>query len=134
MSEIRTHALARAAYDCVDRRRDAGHARQYAALVNQLPGMILQNGLAQSTGFLLAKGKPEHLALLADLNAVLRATGATDTADGARFHRAVVGSDIARTMLLTRRALDASGWLKRYVQGALRVSPAGEPASDARRD
>lgn len=130
MSRIRTHVLARAAYECVDGRRDAGHARKYGALAHQLPGMILRNGLAQSTGYLLAKGKPEHLALLGDLNAILRATGTTDTVDGKQFHHVVVSSDIARTMLLTRRALDAGGWLKRYAQGVLRVSPICETESD----
>lgn len=126
MSSMRTHTLARAAYDCVNKRRNDGFKTKYGALAHQLPSMIMQNGLAQSTGFLVAKGKQEHRALLDDVNSVVRATGATDTADGERLHHRVIASDINRSILLTRRCLEASGWLKRYAQSVLQVTSTGE--------
>lgn len=130
MTAMRTHAVATAAYQQVDNRRHDPDRKAYGALAHKLPGMILQNGLAQATGFLLAKGKAEHLALLADLNAVLRASGAVATVDGLALHKAVIGADLSRTLVLTLRALEAAGWIKRYVQGVLRVDATGEDAPE----
>ena len=131
---VRTHAVAKAAFACVTRRREGidgargVNARKYGALAHRLPGMLLENGLAQTTGFLLAKAKarPEHHALLDDLQAVLRAAEATSAADGPGLHREVLDADLARTMILTRRYLEAGGWLKRYSQGVLGVDATGE--------
>ena len=128
MITVRTHAVASAAYECVDARRSDRGKRDYGALAHRLPGMILQNGLAQATGFLLAKGQPEHRALLDDLTAVLRAAGAVPTtvAGGPELHELVIRSELADAMNLTRRSLEASAWIKRYVQGVLRVDATGD--------
>ena len=132
MITVRTHAVAGAAYERVDARRDEEWKKQYGALAHKLPGMILQNGLAQATGFLLAKGNREHLALLDDLNAVLRAADALPaaTADGSALHDLVIRSMLTETMHLTRRSLEASAWIKRYVQGVLRVDATGDQAAE----
>lgn len=128
---IRTHAVAKEAYARVDaHRNDEKKKKQYGTLAHKLPSMILANGLAQATGFLLAKGKPEHIDLLKDLNAVLCAAGATNTSDGTELHQAVIKSDLNQTMLLTRHSLEASGWLKRYVQGVLGVDATGEDTAE----
>lgn len=132
MIRVRTHLVAREAYARVAARRDDPKRKEYGALAHKLPGMILSNGLAQATGFLIAKGSGEHEALLNDLNAVLRAADAVDYPDGKTLHRHIVESDLRQTLLLTRRALETSGWIKRYVQGVLRVDATGE--SDESRD
>lgn len=135
--KVRTHAVAKAAYTRVAGRRDKKNVdrKKYGALAHKLPGMILENGLAQATGFLLAKGKDKsvELALLADLRAVLRAaeTTAADDRSGEndlarRFHEEIIGSDLEQTLILTRRALEAGGWLKRYAQGVLGVDATGD--------
>ena len=131
----RTHTVAVAAYERVDAHSDESWKKQYGALAHKLPGMILQNGLAQATGFLLAKGNPEHRALLDDLSAVLRAADAIPAAtadgravDGPALHGLIIGSGLTETMHLTRRSLEASAWIKRYVQGVLRVNATGEQA------
>ena len=129
---VRTHAVAKAAYTCVSRRREGKEGAQevdtkkYGALAHRLPGMLLENGLAQTTGFLLAKGNAEHHALLDDLRAVLLAAEATAAANGQSLHQEVIGSDLGRTLILTRRSLEAGGWLKRYAQGVLGVDATGE--------
>ena len=132
MSTVRTHAVAGEAYARVAAHRTKAKKdkKAYGALAHKLPGMILQNGLAQATGFLLAKDNPEHRALLDDLNAVLRATDAIPaaTADGSAFHGLIIGSGLTEIMHLTRRSLEASAWIKRYVQGVLRVDATGEQA------
>jgi len=125
MIKMRTHAVATAAYERVERRRDLPEQEKYGALAHKLPGMILQNGLAQATGFLLAKGNAEHHALLDDLNAVLRAGGTLDVPDRTALHTAIIRADLSQTRKLTRHALDASSWIKRYVQGVLRVDATG---------
>ena len=100
--------------------------KKYGALAHKLPGLILQNGLAQATGFLLAKGKEEHLAVLADLRQVLYETRISNATDGPALHQAIIAADLAQTMLLTRRTLEAAGWMKRYVQGVLGVDSTGD--------
>ena len=119
MIATRTHVVATAAYECVSAHKDDTRKKEYRALAHSLPGMILQNGLAQATGFLLAKGKDEHRALLDDLNDVLRLAKASGAEDGPALHRLVIDADLARTMRLTRQSLQASGWIKRYAQGLL---------------
>ena len=94
MTRIRAHDIASAAYECVDARRSDDKKKEYGALAHRLPGMILQNGLAQATGFLRAKGKQEHRALLDDLNAVLQAAKVTDTSHGAALHQKIIESDL----------------------------------------
>ena len=126
MTQVRTHSIARKAYECVTARRDCPEKKKYAALAHSLPGMILENGLAQTTGFLLAKGGVEHHALLDDLHAVLRTSQATTAVDRCGLHQTVIDSDLQQTVVLTRYSLEASGWLKRYVQGVLRVGATGD--------
>lgn len=130
----RSHLVATAAYDVVAARQDIPFQKKYGALAHKLPGLILQNGLAQATGFLIAKGTKEHLAVLDDLRAILHATQATAAVDQADLHREIIAADLSQTMLLTRRSLEAAGWMKRYVQGVLGVDATGdtrsEPAAD----
>ena len=129
---LRTHRVASAAYQQVSARQDAPDKKKYGAIAHKLPGMILQNGLAQASGFLLAKSLkyPEHGLLLDDLNAVLRAGGTLDVADRQALHQAIIGADLGRTLKYTRHALEAAGWIKRYVQGVLRVDATGETAGE----
>ncbi len=133
--KVRTHAVARAAYARIAGRREETEGSQavdnkkYGALAHKLPGMILENGLAQATGFLLAKGNPEHRALLEDLRVVLLASETTTAADGCGLHQEIIDSNLDRTLILTRRSLEAGGWLKRYAQGVLGIDATGERAA-----
>lgn len=130
MTRIRAHQVAAAAYQVVAARSEADFKKKYGALMHKLPGMVLQNGLAQATGFLLAKGQPEHIAVLEDLLRVLRAADTTDAADYRALHQEIIAADLARTMDITRRTLDAAAWMKRYVQGVLGVDATGSTESD----
>lgn len=122
----RGQRLAAAAYAYVEKRRGFPNAKEYGALAHKLPTMILQNGLAQATGFLLAKGGQEHGAVLDDLAAVMLAAEGCQAVTGLALHSEIINADTVTTMRLTRSALEASGWLKRYVQGVLKVDPTGE--------
>ncbi|RVT47827.1 type III-B CRISPR module-associated protein Cmr5 [Rheinheimera sediminis] len=133
MSQIRSHQLAKAAFERVQARSKPQFEacqKAYGALAHKLPVLILQHGLAQATGFLLAKGKDEHIALLNDLAQVL-GVPSSGNGDGEALHQRIIEADAAKTMLLTRQALDASGWLKRYVQGVLKVDATGESSFES---
>lgn len=131
---LRAHRVAAEAYARVDARKSESNTTKYGAIAHKLPGMILQNGLAQATGFLLAKGASaggeHHLMLLDDLNAVLRAGGTLDVPDRKTLHEAIINADLHQTLRLARAALEASAWIKRYVQGVLRVDATGENAEE----
>lgn len=131
MIAIRTHTVASETYAVVEARKGDKFKKQYGALAHKLPGLILQNGLAQATGFLLAKGKDEHLALLGDLSLVLHRSGGTASPDGKALHQTVIAADLEATMRLTRRTLEVAGWIKRYVQGVLGVDATGDTRADA---
>lgn len=124
----RSHQVAQAAYKCVEIRKDHNfqESKQYGALAHKLPVLILQNGLAQAAGVLLAKDKNEHRALLDDLAYVLRITGESGCNDRDELHQTVIKADTLKTIQLTRRSIEASAWIKRYVQGVLKVDATGE--------
>lgn len=133
MIGIRAHRVATAAYAVVLARKAPDfrpRKKKYGALAHKLPGLVLQNGLAQATGFLLAKGKEEHIAVLDDLRQVLHATGATAAGNGQDLHARIIAADLGETMRLTRSTLEASGWIKRYVQGVLGIDATGEAIAE----
>lgn len=122
-NKLRGHIVAEKAYLRVRDRLDFPKKKEYGSLAHKLPVLILQNGLAQATGFLLAKAEAHHLALLDDLAYLLGRN------DGKSLHQTIIEADVQQTMLLARRALEAAGWLKRYVQGVLKVDATGEDDS-----
>ena len=88
--------------------------KDYKPRMNGFPVMILQSGLAQASGFYLAKGAM-HAEYLNDVADVLQAAGGwTFPNSGMGFHQRSIGCDAVTYRLLTRDALDAAGWLKRY--------------------
>lgn len=127
--ETRSHQLALSAYKRVEARKGPA-AKQYGAIAHKLPALILQNGLAQATGFLFAKGKDEHLSLLDDLAQVLHDLSEAGCESRTVMHETIIAADVTKTMHLTRLALEASGWLKRYVQGVLKIDATGEGAEN----
>lgn len=132
----RSHRAAQVAHRLVSDRRNFGKRKEYGALAHKLPAMILQNGMAQATGFLLAKmsgnNDNEHAALLDDFAAVLHeSAGLGSNLDGASLHRLVIDASTLDTMQLTRRGLEASAWIKRYVQGVLKLGATGDAVDEA---
>jgi CRISPR-associated protein Cmr5 len=122
----KSHRLAKCAYARIELRLKFPHEKAFGTLALKLPAMILQNGLAQATGFLIAKGNEEHQAVLDDLAATMHAANGCTATTGTALHQEVINADTAATMRLTRSALEASGWIKRYVQGVLKINATGE--------
>lgn len=100
--------------------------KKYATLVHKLPAMLLQNGLTQTTGFLLAKNEAHHSDLLTDLRLVIEALATHQYQDNVTFHEAIIHLELPQTLAMTRNALAISGWLRRYVQGVWNIGPDGE--------
>ncbi len=111
--EVRTHKYAKNAYPLVNRLKGSEIETQYRTLALNFPTMIMQSGLAQAIGFLKAKDKEEHAQLIQDMADLLGYHNFTD------MHEAILKSNVTEYQLLTRQALEASGWLKRYTQGLL---------------
>lgn len=110
--KIRTHDYARRAYPLVNSLINDELKSKYRTLALNFPTMIMQSGLAQAIGFLQAKNKAEHQQLLRHIESLLNI-------DHSSLHTQILQSNITHYQRLTRNALDASGWLKRYTQALL---------------
>ncbi len=131
MTQIRVNNIALATFGLVEKHQSQKKEQQksYGALMHKLPAMILNNGLAHATGFLLAKGREEHTSVLDDLCHAFNQTGYTFE-NSAEFHKKIIDADLQTTMVLTRHALDIAGVMRRYVQGLLRISTTGDSQYD----
>jgi CRISPR-associated protein Cmr5 len=111
--KIRTHKYAELAYPLVDAIQGDAIEAKYRTLALTFPSMIMQSGLAQAIGFLMAKNKDEHKVLLGHIAILLNKN------DASALHQAILKSSVTEYQLLSREALDASAWLKRYTQALL---------------
>ena len=112
---IRTQKYAQKAYPMVEAIQHATGTLEanYRSVALNFPTMIMQSGLSQAIGFLMAKDKDEHRALLQHLAQLLGFENSKD------LHQVVVKSQLQEYQLLTRQAFEASAWLKRYTQALL---------------
>ena len=113
MQHIRSQKYAQRAFGLIQKVKDSNkQVKEYRTLVLNFPTMILQSGLAQAIGFLQAKGKEEHLLLLAHIAELLGEN--TDS-----LHKKILEADLSHYQLLSRQALEAASSLKRYTQALL---------------
>ena len=113
MPHIRSQKYAQRAYGLIQKVKDDNkQVKEYRTLALNFPTMILQSGLAQAIGFLQAKGKEEHLLLLAHIAELLG-----ENKDS--LHKKILEADLPHYQLLTRKAIEAASSLKRYTQALL---------------
>jgi CRISPR-associated protein Cmr5 len=96
---------------------------EYRSFAREFPTLVHQCGLAQAVAFALAKGGQQE-EYARDLAAVLKVGSVDDLADRTRQ------SGTANYIRLSRDALKAAVWLKRYVEalhGAASQSSDGQP-------
>jgi CRISPR-associated protein Cmr5 len=93
----------------------ATERKEYKARADGFPVMVMQAGLAQAVGFMRAKasGKKAYGRYLDDLAAVLGRDG------GEVLQNRVIAAELPEYRQLTREALAAAGWLKRFGQAYL---------------
>ncbi|MCI0392596.1 MAG: type III-B CRISPR module-associated protein Cmr5 [Acidobacteria bacterium] len=105
--------------------------REYGSMAHKLPVLIRTAGLAQALAFIAASGqkKPPHQQLLEDLaQAIAHLTGGRQTA--AQLLEKSRTAALGDYMKLTRDALSALLWYKRFAQSVLNVEPGDEPAEN----
>lgn len=97
---------------------DTVFRKKYRSRAMSFPSMVLQAGLAQSTGFLLAKsgGKVRGDEYGQYLNDLAQVAGHPD---GKSLATCAIDEDVAGYRLLTRDVLDAAGWIKRMSQALI---------------
>lgn len=118
---MQTHQqqYANLAWDRVAARKGHPIAADYKRQADRFPALVLQSGLAQALGFLLAKDTDAHHAYLADLCAVLSEVhgGAADAQGRASE---IVQADVIAYQRHTRQCLAAAVWFKRLAETELK--------------
>ncbi|CAG8999679.1 MAG: hypothetical protein CENE_01658 [Candidatus Celerinatantimonas neptuna] len=152
--KTRSQKIAHAAYQQVvgrESQKTKEENKKYGALVHKLPMMILQNGLAQTTGFLLSKQEAHFKDVLENLRVVYQQVDPDLKAelekshqpvnpeskcldDNKALHQYIIESDLYPMMKLTREGLEIAGWLRRYVQGILKIDATGESENEPEED
>ena len=113
MQHIRSQKYAQKAFGLIQKVKENNEkVKEYRTLSLNFPTTILQSGLAQAIGFLKAKGKDEHLLLLAHIAELLG-----ENKDS--LHKKILEADLPHYQLLTRKAIEAASSLKRYTQALL---------------
>lgn len=111
----RSQRMAQMAYERVaDRKPDKGKLdKEYVSFAKKFPALIHTCGLAQAVAFAGAKQRGDYLT---DLAAVLKASGHSVLSDAAALDKQARTQELSGYLRLSRDALQAANWLKRYVE------------------
>lgn len=109
-----------------DSDKDKATRKKYGGMAHKLPILIHDAGLAQAVAFVQSRDNQPQQQLLDDL---ARTVG---LADGAALADRSRTAPLAGYMLLTRRALAALVWYKRFAESVLDVSQADAADDDDR--
>ena len=112
MIPIQTNSqkMAQTAYQRIRERKPD---REFAGFARSFPSLVHACGLAQAVAFAMAKHRTQYIE---DLTAVLKSIGYSESASADSFARATREHLIPAYVRLSRNALEAAGWLKRYVE------------------
>ena len=89
--------------------------KEYASFARKFPALIHTCGLAQAIAFALAQGGQQE-AYVKDLAEVLKAGGHTEIASADILARQTREQTVTGYLRLSRDAIEAASWLKRYVE------------------
>jgi CRISPR-associated protein Cmr5 len=89
---------------------------EYVAFAKKFPALVHSCGLAQAIAFALAKKKAPYVN---DLAAVLRAGGHRELDSAQALDQKARSNNLSDYLRLSRDAIDAASWLKRYVEAAI---------------
>lgn len=130
MTQTRSQELAKTIFKQVESLQSESEnvRKEYGRLCNRFPTLVLENGLAQAIGFLVGKAGGDHKSSEALFLNHLKATLDGDSEDNLLQH--VVKAPLTEYQHLTRTALAAASWYRRYAQGLLGVGPTGENTRD----
>lgn len=132
--EFRSQRIARQAFQCVEERQKKPNRDKYLSFARAFPTLIHTSGLAQAGAFALAKGS-EKLDVLDDLAEVINAAdngwGLKGNAAGKALDNLARNKPTDEYVRLTRDALQAATWIKRYAEALLASKSPGEPSQNA---
>jgi len=120
--QTNSQKMAQTAYQRIQDRKTPQQklVKEFTSFARSFPSLIHACGLAQAVAFAearAAKSRP-HGEYLEDLAAVLSAVGYSDAATPGALACATRESTVLPYLRLSRDALAAAGWLKRYVEAA----------------
>lgn len=114
--------MAHAAYQRVAQQSPA---KEFASFAREFPALVHSCGLAQAVAFALAKGGHQER-YLNDLAAVLQAAGYSAITSHDQLAETTRSAPVTTYLRLSRDALLAAVWLKRYVEAVgEQPSPSG---------
>ncbi len=104
----RSQKLAQAAFACVQNR-----GATYETFARKFPALIHTCGLAQAVAFALAKKEKEYVE---DLAEVLKASGHDEITISQPLDHHARTQTLSGYLRLSRDAINAASWLKRYAE------------------
>jgi CRISPR-associated protein Cmr5 len=107
----RSQKLAQAAYRQVSQRKISD---KYKTAAKKFPALIHTCGLAQAVAFGLAKS--EHHEYMDDLAVVINSLGYSKIGSRATLDSESRSAQLGSYLRLSRDAINAASWLKRYVE------------------
>ncbi len=124
----RSQKLAQAAFKCVQAQLKTVDGKQildgkYKSFARKFPALIHTCGLAQAVAFALAKKETDYIG---DLAAVLNASGHPEIVDGPSLDKHARTQTLGSYIRLSRDAIHAAGWLKRYAEALALEDAEGE--------
>lgn len=121
----RSQKLAQSGFPCIQARHSGPQKlsetqfKEYVSFAKKFPALIHTCGLAQAVAFALAKKETDYIA---DLTKVLKAAGHSEITDQQPLDHQARTQPLSGYLRLSRNAMHAAGWLKRYVEA---VAPDG---------
>jgi CRISPR-associated protein Cmr5 len=115
----RSQKLAQAAFPPIQGRQKnlkEKELREYTTFAKKFPALIHTCGLAQAVAFALAKKETGYIE---DLAAVLNASGHPEVSSAQALQKQTQEQPLSGYLRLSRDAISAAGWLKRYVEAAV---------------
>jgi CRISPR-associated protein Cmr5 len=129
----RSQRLAQQAYTCIAK-RTGNNFGDYETVARKFPALIHTCGLAQAVAFAQSKRQKDRpgggaaCEYLADLAAVLHAGGHAEVATADALAEHSRRDSVTTYLRLSRDAIDAAVWLKRYAEA---LSDGPEPGAEA---
>ena len=110
--QTNSQKMARAAYECIIHQQFGGRKAtdEFRSFAREFPSLIHSCGLAQAVAFAKAKKRNEYLS---HLTAVIQVAWHGQLSDLGESTRTL---SVTAYVRLSRHALQATGWLKRYVE------------------
>jgi CRISPR-associated protein Cmr5 len=114
--QTRSQKLAQAAFPLIqDRKKREKGFDEYKSFAKKFPALIHTCGLAQAVAFALAKKETEYVE---NLVAVLKLIGHPEVSSAEALHKQSRDQPLSGYLRLSRDAINAASWLKRYVEAA----------------